>query len=565
MMRNIIVVEAVSTGANFIRDIVNRNYNPIILNTRIEETEDNQAYMEMHRIAKEKIDFDAEVLLEKDTYEETLEMVRQYDPLLVVPGCERGVILATKLANDLGLKCNDIENIDSMTLKDKMQERLAEAGLRHIRGRVVSSVEEAIAYYDEEGLDGVVVKPTYSAGSVGVRLCSNKEEMIDSLNELFDSANIYGDKLTEMVVQERIMGEEYVVNTVSCNGDHRVTTIWKHCKAKTEEGGPVVDASITVNELGLGEAELVEYAYDVVDALGIRYGPVHGEYMIDDKGPVLIEVNCRPMGSNLDAVYADRISGQHETDSVLDAYLNPDKFYYERDRGYRLYAHGCLKFFIVPKDIVAESYPMAHISNRLKSHYKTSQGIIDDAQLFVKTQDLETTGGTVFLVHEDGYVLQQDLDFLRSIEKKAFELVLSEDLDKKTFVEDDLSLENIQSLLERIRGYGSQLFVTDQKLDGAGFLQVSPDEIDDVKGDFNSVVVNLNKTIVDLRNDEIAYLFLRIIDRVKVGGIIVIPESTYQFVPHGRAGVEALIKVLDLRIELPMHNLGKMVIASKRK
>ena len=563
-MRNIIVVEAISTGANFIRDIVNRNYNPLILNTRIEETEENQAYIEMIRIANEKIDFDAEVLQEKDSYEETLEMVRNYDPLLIVPGCERGVVLATKLSNDLGLKCNNIENIDAMTLKDKMQERLAEAGLRHIRGRVVRSVEEAIAYYDEEGFDEVVVKPIYSAGSVGVRLCSNKNEMVDSLNELFDSANIYGDKLTEMLVQERINGEEYVVNTVSCNGDHRVTTIWEHIKAKTEEGGNVYDTTSFVYELGLGEAELVEYAYDVADALGIRYGPVHGEYLIDDKGPVLIEVNCRPMGSNLDAVYVDMISGQHETDSILDSYLNPDKFYFERNKGYRLYAHGCIKHFIVPRDIIAESYPMTHISNRLKSHYKTSQGIMEDAQLFVKTQDLETTGGTVYLVHEDGYVLQQDLDFLRSVEKQAFDLVLSDDSDKKTFVEEDLALENIRSVLERIKGYGSQFFVTDQKLDGADFLQVDPDEIDDVKGDFNSVVVNLNKSIVDLRNDEIAYLFLRIIDRVKVGGIILIPESTYQFVPHGRAGVEALVRVLDLRIELPLHGFGKMVIASKR-
>ena len=564
MKRNIVVVEAVSTGANFIRDIVNRNYNPIILDTRIEETEENQAYMEIRRIAKEKMDFDVEVLSEKDSYEETLEMVRRYDPLIIVPGSERAVVLANKLSYDLGLKCNNIENIDAMTLKDKMQERIAEAGLRHIRGRVVSSVEEAIDYYDEEGLDDVVVKPTYGAGSVGVKICQNKEEMIGSLNEMFDSVNVYGDKLTEMVVQECIKGEEYVVNTVSCNGDHRVTTIMKYRKAKTEEGGNVYESTHFVYELGLGEAELVEYAYDVADALGIRYGPIHGEYMIDDRGPVLIEVNCRPMGFNLDAEYVDKVSGQHETDSVLDAYLNPDKFYFERNRGYRLYAHGCLKHFIVPKDIVAESYPMAHISNRLKSHYMTSQGIIEDAQLFVKTQDLETTGGTVYLVHDDGYVLQQDLDFLRSIEKKAFELVLSEDSDKKAFVEDDLPLENVRSVLERIKGYGSQLFVTDQILDGVDFLQVSPDEIDDVKGDFNSVVVNLNKSIVGLRNDEIAYLFLRIIDRVKVGGIIAIPESTYQFFPHGRAGVEALIKVLDLRIELPLHNLGKMVIASKR-
>ena len=563
-MRNIIVVEAISTGFNFVRDIVNRNYNPIILNTKIDETEDNQAYFEVVRFANESIDVDALFLDEKESYEETLEMVRQYDPVIIVPGSEKGVILATKLSNDLGLKCNNIENIDAMTLKDKMQERLAEAGLRHIRGRVVSSVEEAIEYYDEEGLDEVVVKPTYGAGSVGVKICQNKEEMIDGLNEMFESVNVYGDKLTEMVVQERIKGEEYVVNTVSCNGDHCVTTIMKYSKTKTEEGGNVYESTHFVYELGLGEAELVDYAYDVADALGIRYGPVHGEYMIDDKGPVLIEVNCRPMGFNLDAEYVDKVSGQHETDTVLDAYLNPDKFYFERAKGYRLFAHACLKFFIVPKDIVAKSYPMAHISNRLKSHYKTSQGIIEDAQLFVKTQDLETTGGTVYLVHEDGYALQQDLDFLRSVEKKAFELVLSDDSDKMPFVEEDVPLENIKSLLERIKGYGSQLFVTDQILDDADFLQVSPDGIDDVKGDFNCVVANLNKSIVGLRNDELAYLFLRIIDRVKIGGIVVIPESTYQFIPHGRVGVEALIKVLDLRIELPLHSLGKMVIASKR-
>jgi hypothetical protein len=286
--------------------------------------------------------------------------------------------------------------------------------------------------------------------------------------------------------------------------------------------------------------------------------------MIDDKGPVLIEVNCRPAGSNMDAAYTDRISGQHETDSILDSYLNPDKFYYERNRGYRLYAHGCLKHFIVPRDIIAESYPMAHISSRLKSHYKTYQGFIEDAQLFVKTQDLETTGGVVYLVHEDGYVLQRDLDFLRNVEKHAFELVLSDNSDKKDPIDINLSLNEIRPLLERVKGYGSQLFVTDQKLDDADFLQVAPDEIDDVKGEFNCVVANLNKSIADLKDAEIAYIFLKIIDKVKVGGLIIIPESTYQYIPHGRAGAEALVRVLDLRIELPLHNLGKMVIASKR-
>ena len=563
-MRNIVIVEASSTGYNFIRDVANRNIHPIILDMKVDDTEEGRAYKEMVHGDYEIIDVDYELLQEKDTYEETLEMIREYDPLLVIAGSERGVIVATRLANDLGLLCNPIENIDAMTLKDKMQERIAEKGLRHIKGRAVTSVEEAIEYYDEEGLSEVVVKPVYSAASVGVRICLNKDEMIESLNHLFGDSGLYGNVLNEIVVQERIKGEEYFVNTVSCNGDHRVTLIWKYSKVKTEEGGNIYDSIDTVNELGLGEAEIVEYAYDVADAIGIKYGAVHGEYMVDDNGPVLIEVNCRPAGGNMDAEFLDRISGQHETDSVLDSYLNPEKFYYERDRGYRLYAHGSLKTFIVPEDIVPEDSPMKYVGNKLKSHYKTVQGVIDGKNRFVKTQDFETTGGIVYLVHEDGYVLKQDLDFLRSVEKKAFSLVLSDGTHKKTVLDENESLEDVKNILKMIKAYGSCLFVTDEKVDNQDLLQISPDEVDDIKGDFNCVVVNLNKSIINLKDDEMSYLFLRIIERVKKGGFLVIPESTYQYAPHGRLSLEALVKVLDLRIELPLHNIGKMIIASKR-
>ena len=68
------------------------------------------------------------------------------------------------MANDLDLLCNPIENIEAMTLKDKMQERIAEHGLRSIKGKVVYSLEEAIEFYDSEGLKEVVLKPTYSSG-----------------------------------------------------------------------------------------------------------------------------------------------------------------------------------------------------------------------------------------------------------------------------------------------------------------------------------------------------------------------------------------------------------------
>lgn len=564
-MRNIIIVQCVSTGVNFVQDIIDRNYNPVVLEMNaLGDSEEAQHYVEEIREEYECIDNDFDMVYEGDTYEETLEAVKKFDPVLIVPGTEEGVILATRLSHDLGLLGNPIENIDAMTLKNEMQNKIRDYGLRSIKGKVVSSVEEAIEYYDRENLNEVVLKPVYSASSVGVRICLNRDEMISRAKELFHDKGVYGNELTELVIQERINGEEYIVNTMSCNGDHRVTTIWKYSKVKTAEGGHVYDTVETVNSLGLGESEIVEYAYDVADALGIKYGPVHGEYMVDEKGPVLIEVNCRPCGGFMDAEYIDRISGQHETDSILDSYLNPNKFYHERDKGYKLYAHGALKLFIVPTDIIAESSPMKYISNKLKSHYKTSQVLNGDTNLFVKTQDFDTTGGTVYMVHEDGHVLQHDIDFLRDVEKYAFHWVLSDGSHRKTVLDDIRPIDEIKSFLDKVTGYGSTLFVTDQIIEDIDLLQVSPEDIDDVKGNFNCVVVNLNESIIDKKDDMIAYMFLKIIEKVKLGGLIFIPKSTYSYAPHGRIGIEALIKVLNLELELPMHNYPRMVIASKR-
>ena len=266
----------------------------------------------------------------------------------------------------------------------------------------------------------------------------------------------------------------------------------------------------------------------------------------------------------MEAEFLDCISGQHETDSTLDAYLNPNKFHFENKKGYSLFAHGALKLFIVPEDIIAESSPMTHISNKLRSHYKTTPMSIESGSLFVKTQDLETTGGCIFMVHEAGYVLQKDLEFLRSVERYAFQLVLSEGSDNRDNLNDVPTPEDIKSFANEVALYGSTLFVSDNIFDNLDMFQVSPEDIDSVKGKYDCVVVKLNKSLINKRADDAAYLFLRIIDKVKLGGLIFVPKSTYIHAPNGRLGVEALIKVLNLELELPMHNHPKMVLASKR-
>ena len=562
-MRNIIVVDCISTGIHFIGDIINRGYNPIVL--ELKPTEDNaEAYHAKIKRNYAEINEEFDMIYEQDTYEETLELVKKADPLLIVPGCEEGVVLATKLANELGLLCNPIENLEAMTLKHEMHNRLAEKGLRHIRGKVIRTVEEAIEYYDKESLKEVVVKPIRSAGSCNVLICLDKQEMIDAVNELMGRQGYYGGNVKELLIQERIKGDEYIVNTVTCEGIHRVTLIWKYHKVKTNEGAILYDTAETVNELSMAEAEMVEYAYSVADALGIEYGPVHGEYMIDEEGPVLIEVNCRPCGGNMPAKFLDQISGQHETDSILDSYLKPTRFFEKVKQRYRLLAYGALKVFIVPEDIIAKSAPMTAISPNLKSFFKVDfDEMAEEGVFYLKTHDLHSTCGVVYLVHEDYRVLQYDIDFLRNIEKYAFGLILSAELEEIKDLDEDKIVEDLTKIVEDVSDYGTGLLITDQFINSNKISQINMGEIDSVNEEFDYVIVNLNKSFAKKRDEHIVINLLNILKRVKVGGIVFIPESTYKYVPGQRKGIEALMMNLNLKIEVPPYGINPGVIASK--
>ncbi len=564
-MDNIIVVDCVSSGKFFIKDIVRRNYNPIVLELKFDcmTAECKQTKVNMYSAAYEAIDDDFDLIYEQDTFEQTAEMVKKFDPVLILPGSEDGVVLATKLANELGLLANPVESLDAMTLKDEMQNALKRAGIRYIKGETVKSLEEALKFYRNSGLKEVVVKPIRSAASVGVTICSNEDELRRSVQSTLGAEGFFGERIDEVVIQERIRGDEYVVNTVSHNGVHRVTTLWRYYKKQTPEGNYIYDHMDSVNELGISHGELVEYAYNVADAIGVKYGPIHGEYMIDEKGPVLIEVNCRPCGG-MDMDFLDKISGQHETDSVLDSYLNPERFNYERMKKYRLNSYGISKSLTIPADIFAQSIPMEHIGKRLKSHHKTELiNLTEESQFLEKTKDIMTEGGTIFLNHEDYYTIQKDLEYLCSVENLAFSQIISDGLDKKTTKDDSSNPNVITDLLANNTIKGTTLLITDEFIDNPQIVQCKLNNLEDVCDDFENVFLNLDESILNIKDSQTTKLILNIKDKIKVDGLIFIPKKTYQYIAGGRNGMEALIKALNLRIEVPPYGINDIIIATR--
>ena len=84
-----------------------------------------------------------------------------------------------------------------------------------------------------------------------------------------------------------------------------------------------------------------------------------------------------------------------------------------------------------------------------------------------------------------------------------------------------------------------------------------------MNGNFDYIVVNLNKSLIDKSEVEKVKIILNVFLNAKNGSYILVPKNTYELMLSGRRAIEALITVLDYKIELPPYFIQDMVIASK--
>ena len=554
-MRNILIVDAFSTGVNFIEDIIMRGYRPVVLWTR--RSDDIFALMEgvrspiEHRF-REKAGF----YVEADSYEETLALVKELDPKIVLPGADLGVELAIRLAEDLGLPGNSTSNIPQMTNKYLMHKALEDAGLRGIRGKIVHDREEMLEFYDREGMTGCVLKPYRGASSVDVRICDSREELIAAYDEVFSTGNYMGGEEEGMLLQERIAGTEYIVNTVSYDGRHKLSAVWKHSKKKVEGGGMVYNYTETLSRLETGCSGLIRYAFDVLDAVGVRYGNVHSEFMIDRDGPVLIEVNARPMGSDMPAQFLDRIWGHHETDLALDAYLHPDEFLKHADDPFRPLAKGIKKHLISDKERDFTAAPVLSLIRRQKSfcHARLGKAVSDH---LARTVDLDTSAGVVYLANTDERQLIRDRDFLERAESLYFDMLFFGNGGKPR--EEEGSGSDIEGFLKKIHPVGSVVVYSDETDDLPDVTIVDSKSLSDAKEGYSHAILDIPHA-KDKDLETMTETFFALADKLRVGGHIYVPESTYRNFPCGAESVEILCEAANIAIEAPdMDSTGVVV------
>lgn len=221
-MRNILILELLSSSINYIDDATNRGYQPVVFYYKPGKSHSTHVDLECYenvQLYKNKI----KAYQITDDYEKTLKLAKKINPVCILQCTDGTTYLREKLCADLKLPKNSLKYANCYFQKFPMQDALRKYGIRYIRSKVIHSVEEGLDFYDKENLKSCVIKQTSGAASFGLHICDNKDLLVKYLKMEFENTDCYtGKKCSELLIQEKINGTEYIVNTLSINGDHNL-------------------------------------------------------------------------------------------------------------------------------------------------------------------------------------------------------------------------------------------------------------------------------------------------------------------------------------------------------
>lgn len=341
--------------------------------------------------------------------------IAPYGVSAVVAGTESGVCLADWLNELLGTPGNDMETADARRHKTRMAEVLGTAGIAVPAGSQVTSAEDAVRWCADNDVTEAVAKPVDSAGTDNVRICQGPAEVAAAVTKILASSNIYGAPNRSALVQCRVIGPEYKVNSVSCRGSHRIPEVWQYTKRVGPEGAPLYDFEEPVSAASAEFVLLSDFVRRALDALGIRHGAAHSEIILSQGGPVLIETGARLGGAELPWI-VDKVLGMSQARLLANTLLDPDGFGAWDEPAVAWTQHVRSVSFINRVAGVVRSNDWARRIKRLPSCVAVvpTAPVGHDLPL---TTDLTTAPGYAYFASSDPEEIRQDYSTLREWEE----------------------------------------------------------------------------------------------------------------------------------------------------
>jgi glutathione synthase/RimK-type ligase-like ATP-grasp enzyme len=240
----------------------------------------------------------------KDT---TIKLLKTMKIIAIIPNGEESVLDAEFFSDKMNTLSNPIETSTARRDKYDMQERIKKMGLNSIRQKRCNKISELIEFVSNNPNIQYVIKPVRGAATEDVYLCSNLEELKDKFTIIMNKdINQAGANDKYCLVQEYIDGEEWIVNTVSRNGHHKIINVMKYKKSQIN-GVNFVYLETRLVDPNDVPSELYSYSNNILNALEIENGAAHAEIKMSSNGPCLIEVGARIGGGQVRDYIADCI------------------------------------------------------------------------------------------------------------------------------------------------------------------------------------------------------------------------------------------------------------------
>ncbi len=340
-------------------------------------------------------------------------------PRAVVAGSEWGVLFAEKVAALLVLPTNRETLASARRDKFEMIEAVRRAGLRAARQATVSSVASARDWAACHGDWPVVVKPLASAGADGLFICNTVGDIDHAFATALHKRNFMGLRNDSLLIQSYLSGPQFIVNTVSRGGRHYVSDAW-HMTFKTLSGSAIVAEEIHLLDPAEPRSRvLFEYATAAITALGIENGAAHTELKWTPEGPALVETGARLMGAAMDEPSYGAAGLPTQARVYAQALSSPGCFDRALERGhYGLRRHLTKVFFLFEQDgEIAGVDGLRRLAGlpSFDAHYRP----LSPGTRVCKTVDMQPSGGTVYLVHDDRDRIAADVAQMRRWERQG--------------------------------------------------------------------------------------------------------------------------------------------------
>ncbi len=356
-------------------------------------------------------------IVHKGSLEDTVNELTHHRPIAVVAGSEIGVELADALSEKLGLATNGMDLSAARRDKFTMIEQIRAAGLRATTQLRVSSAPELRAWHERHG-GMIVLKPARSAACDGVHFCRTPDESVTAYQRILSRNNIFAEPNRSVVAQEYLVGSEYIVNTVSCAGEHHVCDIWRTVRVSVNGVPDALSGIYIVPRQGVEQDQLAVYASQALDALGIRFGPAHIEIKMTADGPCLVELGARIGGSD-NPYYAELATGESQLTWTVDAYTDPERFKARHREPYTVHEFFASCVMLCPHNGILRSYPYLPMVERLESLYEI-RTMIKCGEPITPSVSGARHPMVVNLKHPIEEIVLRDMETLRYLDGYAF-------------------------------------------------------------------------------------------------------------------------------------------------